>query len=345
MKLAELNKIQEILGYKFDNPDLLQQAFVRRSYSEERGGQNNEVLEFIGDKALDFAVIRIMMNRFGEIVESKNNLEPRFLNPKYFATEYDEGKFTDIKMDLVNRNTLSRYIKKLGFDRYLVMGKSDIHNGVDKQASVKEDLFEAIIGAVTLDCDYNMDTICTVVSKLIDFESYFDSGSTQEGKVILELQRWVDSVGAGTVEYFTEQTGNVYRCSLKIEKIHLESCGVGATELLAQEDAAQTACEILDESKVFADQYEEEIGEPNEYDSIQQINELRQKGMIYNVNYKFKAGENPDGSMFWQCILTAENMAYEYGGKGSGSTKKEAQHAAAYQFLLALMKYMEVPEI
>ena len=52
--------IQEQIGYRFKNPYLLEQAFTRRSYSEENGGENNEVLEFIGDKALDLAVVRYL---------------------------------------------------------------------------------------------------------------------------------------------------------------------------------------------------------------------------------------------------------------------------------------------
>ena len=70
-----LESIQNAIGYEFNNTDILQQAFVRRSYSEEYGGQNNEVLEFIGDKALDLAVIRIMMDEFGQITEDKEYKE------------------------------------------------------------------------------------------------------------------------------------------------------------------------------------------------------------------------------------------------------------------------------
>ena len=69
--MSDFSKIEQTIGYTFDNKDLLQQAFVRKSYSEEHGGQNNEVLEFIGDKALDFAVVRIMMEQFGIITEDK----------------------------------------------------------------------------------------------------------------------------------------------------------------------------------------------------------------------------------------------------------------------------------
>ena len=41
----DIRQIENTIGYSFRNKDLLQQAFVRRSYSQENGGQNNEVLE------------------------------------------------------------------------------------------------------------------------------------------------------------------------------------------------------------------------------------------------------------------------------------------------------------
>ena len=49
MDNQDLEHIQQVIGYRFQNWDLLQQAFVRRSYSEENGGENNEVLEMIHD--------------------------------------------------------------------------------------------------------------------------------------------------------------------------------------------------------------------------------------------------------------------------------------------------------
>lgn len=44
--------VQNQIGYEFKNQRLLRQAFVRKSYSAENGGENNEVLEFIGDTVL-----------------------------------------------------------------------------------------------------------------------------------------------------------------------------------------------------------------------------------------------------------------------------------------------------
>ncbi len=53
--------VQEQIGYDFKNLGLLQQAFTRRSYTVENGGDNNEVLEFIGDKALDFVIVKLLV--------------------------------------------------------------------------------------------------------------------------------------------------------------------------------------------------------------------------------------------------------------------------------------------
>ena len=66
MEQSDLQFIQDQIGYTFNNLDLLQQAFTRRSYSEENGGENNEVLEFIGDKVLDFIVVKILSEKFGK---------------------------------------------------------------------------------------------------------------------------------------------------------------------------------------------------------------------------------------------------------------------------------------
>lgn len=45
---------------------------------------------------------------------------------------------------------------ELGFSEHLIMGKGDIQNNINQEDSVKEDLFEAIIGAVAIDSGWNL---------------------------------------------------------------------------------------------------------------------------------------------------------------------------------------------
>ena len=54
MNNETLEFIQDQLGYEFDEPKLLRQAFTRKSYSEEHNGAyHNEVLEFTAIKHLN----------------------------------------------------------------------------------------------------------------------------------------------------------------------------------------------------------------------------------------------------------------------------------------------------
>lgn len=67
-----IENIQRKIGYDFKNTDLMFQAFIRKSYSEENGGENNEVLEFIGDKVLDLIVVKLLAEKYGEIKKNSN---------------------------------------------------------------------------------------------------------------------------------------------------------------------------------------------------------------------------------------------------------------------------------
>ena len=116
MNNNELKTIEKNIDYEFNNKHLLQQAFVRRSYSQENGGENNEVLEFIGDKALDIIVVKELMKRFGTITNGEYN---------EFKAKYQEGKLTEIKKDLVEKKMLAKCIDRLGFNQFLIVGKGD----------------------------------------------------------------------------------------------------------------------------------------------------------------------------------------------------------------------------
>ena len=141
MDTNDLIGIENQIDYKFKNRDLLQQAFVRRSYSAENGGANNEVLEFIGDKALDFVVVQLLTEEYGYMASECDDFGRDECNE--FYSECDEGELTEIKSKLVQRKNLAERINMLGFADFLIMGKSDINGHAEEKDAVKEDLFEA----------------------------------------------------------------------------------------------------------------------------------------------------------------------------------------------------------
>lgn len=90
---------------------------------------------------------------------------------------------------------------------------------VQEQDSVKENLFEAIIGAVTLDCDYNMDIITEVVDTMLDLDAFFDDDLEEdnyEKNYIGLLQEWSQSQGFGLPNYCYHEISDGYSCEVKI---------------------------------------------------------------------------------------------------------------------------------
>lgn len=329
--------VQKNIGYEFENSDLLQQAFIRRSYSEEHGGQNNEVLEFIGDKVLDLAVIRIMMDQFGVITSDKEYAELKLRNPKWFRTRRPEGAFTDIKRDLVEKKSLAKAMRSLGFHEMLIMGEGDVKNNVQEQDSVQEDLFEAILGAVAVDCGYDMDTIDTVVRSMINFNTYFDNDEPDQDYVG-QLQEWSQRNLDTIPDYDFRETDNGYLCEarLTINGFTYILAGEGSSMSEARTEAAMYLWSHLEDEGIIKSPYEEAVGEPVLEESMRQLNELIQKKLIDQPNFEFKEDHDEDGS-FWECrIVSEEDDDPEW---YCGDTKKEAQREAAFNFLLDLMGY------
>jgi ribonuclease-3 len=187
MNNEELQAVQERIDYWFENPDLLQQAFIRRSYSQEYGGGDNEVLEFIGDKALDFIIVKLLSEEYGDYAENYDDYDPNEDCNEYIS-DCRENKLSEMKRVLVEGKTLAKRIDILDLSGYLILGKGDQKNKVYNNASVKEDLFEAIIGAVALDSDWDIETLEEVIDRMLDPYSYISDDI--EDQYISIVQNW-----------------------------------------------------------------------------------------------------------------------------------------------------------
>ena len=177
MKMQNLNEhldeVQRKIGYGFDNIDLLFQAFTRSSYSTQYGGENNEVLEFLGDKVLDFYVVKVIADRFGFVKSQSDYYDEENDDDEYCIVAHkNESDFTELKKEIVNNKTLAKRIDKLGFAKYMFLGDSDLDNNVVNQEKVKADLFEAILGAVAIDSDWNPDELQNVVEFMLQIEDF-----------------------------------------------------------------------------------------------------------------------------------------------------------------------------
>jgi ribonuclease III len=124
-------RLEQILGMHFENPELLTLALTHRSYIYETpgAGQNsNERLEFLGDSILAFISADFLYRTFPDLTE---------------------GELTDVRAILVRTETLADFAREIELGNYLRMGKGDPTASSGQR--VLASAFEALLGAIYLD--------------------------------------------------------------------------------------------------------------------------------------------------------------------------------------------------
>ena len=124
--IAPLSRLEEKIGYTFQNPQLLEWAFTHSTYRETYGGGDNERMEYLGDAVL-------------QLVVSKK----QFLSPD----KKNEGQMTKERQTLVCQSALLKQAEKLELENYLryVGGQSNIG------AKTVSSLYETLVAAIYLD--------------------------------------------------------------------------------------------------------------------------------------------------------------------------------------------------
>ena len=339
MNSEELQAVQERIDYWFENPDLLQQAFIRRSYSQEYGGGDNEVLEFIGDKALDFIIVKLLSEEYGDYAENYDDYDPNEDCNEYIS-DCRENKLSEMKRVLVEGKTLAKRIDILDLSGYLILGKGDQKNKVYNNASVKEDLFEAIIGAVALDSDWDIETLEEVIDRMLDPYSYISDDI--EDQYISIVQNWsIKNCGRYPdficdknrnynpyVSSFTVNMDDRYQCKLILGDE--EFIGYGDTPSEARRNSAEQAYNYLEENELLST-IQDEIEEPSESMAINQLETLSRRGYFDLPKYKYIESHDKNGNPEWTVTCSINDFDEEYTSKSN--SKKTAKKKVAFDML------------
>ena len=346
MNNETLKFIQGQIGYGFKNSDLLQQAFVRRSYAKENGGEDNEVLEFIGDKALDLVIVKLLTEKYGSYAEDYDDYNPHE-DCNEFVSDFSEGKLTETKKKLVCREMLASRIRMFGFQYELIMGKSDVDQKVLEQDSVQEDLFEAIIGAVALDSEWNLNTLTTVVDLMLDPNYFLENGFNQQTNYVELLQQWCQKKHSYIPVYVYrkidfpysrlryEDVGK-YICEFGLQPFGKGFEAVGETKSKARMAVAEKAYRYLEDNGLLVS-WIDEIGEPDRDRAINQLQELYQKGYIGEPRYEFSETYDDNGNPVWRCECHVDGQ-HDYWW-GNYSSKKQGKKDVAYDMLCYILDW------
>lgn len=122
--------LEERLSYQFKRKELLKRALTHRSYGRERGGEDNERLEFLGDAVLELVVTELLMERFPEL---------------------SEGELSYRRAMLVNKEGLFQVARSLGLGEYLLLGKGEELSGGRRKKSILAGALEAVVASLYLD--------------------------------------------------------------------------------------------------------------------------------------------------------------------------------------------------
>jgi ribonuclease-3 len=123
-----LSRCERIIGYRFQNPTLLQSALTHASGAQHRLA-SNERLEFLGDAILGAIVCELLFEQFPDLLE---------------------GHLTKIKSVVVSRQTCAKMSDELGLERLLIVGKG-ISVGRWVPSSLLADVYESLVAAIYLD--------------------------------------------------------------------------------------------------------------------------------------------------------------------------------------------------
>lgn len=219
--------LEDALGYRFDDRELLRVALVHRSYSNERGDEDNyERLEFLGDSVLGLVAAEWLYERF---------------------PERSEGELAKLKSFLVSAPVLAGYARSLDLGARLRLGIGEDRSGGRRKSSILCDVVESLIGAVYL--DGGLGAAREVIAPVLD-EALVAHSQADNTDFKTRLQERSQGRGWGLPIYrVTAEAGPDHRkiftveCSIEDKVV---AAAEGRSKKMAAQRAAAAALEELD---------------------------------------------------------------------------------------------------
>lgn len=218
-----------LLDYQFKDPSLLKIALTHPSIKlpANKGKQNYQRMEFLGDKVLGMVIADLIYKRFPDM--SEGNLSVVFAN-------------------LVQTKILAHIAEEQNLADHLNMDNGEKRAGGAQNPKNLENALEAVIAAIYLDSDHR--TVYNIIAQL--WEGYLqdtslifkkdDKSSLQElaqkNFRLVPSYQVIDKQGADHDPYFTVQ--------VKIDYVEPLICvGVGKSIKAAEYDAAKQMLDKL----------------------------------------------------------------------------------------------------
>ncbi|MEY8446094.1 ribonuclease III [Enterococcus ratti] len=222
------NELKKKYRIVFHDLNLLEQAFTHSSYvNEHRNLQlsDNERLEFLGDAVLELMVSEYLYRLYPSI---------------------PEGKLTKTRAAIVREDSLSKFAKECGFDKYIMLGKGEENSGGRNRPALLCDLFEAFLGALYLDQGFKA---AHAFLQTVVFPKVKAGAFSHEMDHKTKLQEFLQKSGDVVIEYrLVKEEGPAHERVFWIEVYvddKLIGTGQGKSKKLAEQAAAENALAAL----------------------------------------------------------------------------------------------------
>ena len=180
-RLEEVRRFAEKNSIPVQNLQLLNIALTHTSYANEHKNEvihDNERLEFLGDAVLDLVVGEYLFLRF---------------------PSWPEGELTRAKASAVCKPACAECSSLMDVGSYLRLGKGEEMSGGRTRVSILGDAFEAVIGAVYLDNNYEI-TARFILGHLKKYLDLIDEGN-YDYDYKTDLQELVQRHGEVNIHY------------------------------------------------------------------------------------------------------------------------------------------------
>lgn len=221
-----MHPLEEKLGYRFQKPELLEQALTHSSYANERlhGALDcNERLEFLGDAVLGMVVADHLYREHPDL---------------------PEGDLTRLRASMVCEEALAEVAKGWELGEYIRLGHGEALSGGQRRSSIQADAVEAVLAAIYLDSGIAQ-ARRTIRTFVLNRET--SAGQTRDHKTALQEFVQRESGHALTYELVSAQGPDHQKTFTMAVLLDGTQVGVGEghSKKEAEQMAAQVALEAL----------------------------------------------------------------------------------------------------
>ena len=216
----KIKDFEKIIKHSFKNSSLLKKSLTHKSLDSIN---NNEKLEFLGDRVLGLVISQKLLEKFPD--EKEGIIDKKFAN-------------------LVNKKTCNSIAGKLNLKKFILLGSS--HKNLERSADkIFSDCLEAIVGAIYL--DGGLKTAQKFILSV--WESYLDKSVITLVDSKTQLQEYSLKKYKELPKYtFHKEIGPQHKPLFKTE-VQIPNSkkifGVGSSKKNAQQNAASKLLKIL----------------------------------------------------------------------------------------------------